>query len=343
MQNRRSLIKTVAAAAAGTALASVPCIAFAEETEQAKPANRVCELLGIEKPVIQANMNSLSTPELAAAVSNAGGLGLISYCEDEVEDVKKTQSLTDKPFAIHTYRWSDELCADLRELGATIAFVTGMGTSENGYAVDVDTIKYLKEQGFTVLFRDVNPTVPAMITAQDAGADIIIASGYGQGGHITETRITLSSMLAEARPQIAVPLVASGCIVDAATASAAAALGAEGAYVGTRFNASVESPCSDAAKEIIVNTRAEDLVEWKGLVGFVRGNDNEMSRKCIEMANAGATREEISDVYQQSWKKGMREGDVENWVVSMNDAVNSITSIKTCQEIVDDIASGFGC
>ena len=283
-------------------------------------------------------MSNLTSPELCAAVSNAGGLGMLGAAV--LEDIQATKELTDKPFGVASYVFDDETISMLKEEGVGVVFILGQGSSDNGYAVDTETIARLKEQGFTVLYRDVNTTVPALLAAQEAGADIVIASGYGQGGHMPETRITLSSMLAEARPQISVPLVASGCIVDRATASAVAALGAEGAYVGTRFNASVESPCCDEAKQAIVDTRAEDLVEWRGILGFVRATRTPMSEECVRMSDEGAERMDLSSVYQGMWA-AMRSGELDDFAVGMSDAVNSITSIKTCQEIVDDIAAGF--
>lgn len=341
MMSRRSFVKTTASAATVAAVSGVVAgTALAEEAASAEgqpAANRVCEILGIEKPVVQAFMSGLTSPELCAAVSNAGGLGVIGTPSQE--DLQAVKELTDKPFCAALYAYDEETMQMLKDEGVSIVFVLGQGSKETDYAVDTDTIKALKDNGFTVMYRDVNTTVPALVAAQDAGADIVIASGYGQGGHMTETRITLASMLAEAKPQITVPLMASGCIVDAATAAAAAALGAEGAYVGTRFNASEESPCSDYAKQVIVDSRAEDLVEWRGSVGFVRANDCEFSRECVEMANAGATSAEMGEKYMGMFA-AMRAGD-ESYPVGMNDAVNSITSIKTCQEIVDDIASAF--
>lgn len=335
MMDRRMFVKSTASAAAVVAASGLA--AGAALADEAAPANRVCEVLGIEKPVVQAFMSGLTSPELCAAVSNAGGLGIIGIPTQE--DLDTIKSLTDKPFCAAFYAYDDETMQMLKDAGVTIVFLLGQGSKETEYAVDTETIKLLKDNGFTVMYRDVNTTVPALVAAQDAGADIVIASGYGQGGHMTETRITLASMLAEAKPQITVPLMASGCIVDASTAAAAAALGAEGAYVGTRFNASEESPCSDYAKQVIVDSRAEDLVEWRGSVGFVRANDCEFSRECVEMANAGATSAEMGEKYMGMFA-AMRSGD-ESFPVGMNDAVNSITSIKTCQEIVDDIASAF--
>jgi len=110
--------------------------------------------------------------------------------------------------------------------------------------------------------------------------------------------------------------------------------------VGTRFNASVESPCADVTKQAIVDARAEDLVEWRGVLGFVRGNKTAASEAWVAADRAGATRDEMSGMYQGMWA-AMLTGNLEESAVGMNDAVNNITSIKTCQEIVDDIAAGF--
>ena len=322
------------------ALASVSVSAGMGMALANEPAatNRVCDVLGIEKPVIQAFMSNLTDANLCAAVSNAGGLGILGTPTQE--DIEAVKGMTDKPFAVAFYGYDDETMQMLKDEGVSIAFFLNQGSVDDGYAVNTDGIKALKDQGFTVIYRDVNPTVAAMLQAQDAGADIIIASGYGQGGHATETRITLSSLLSEARSQVTVPLVAGGCIVDLSTAAAVAAMGAEGAYVGTRFNASAESPCSDAAKQIILDTRAEDLVEWRGVAGFVRATDSDVSQQAIALSNAGAERAEISEVYQMMWSH-MRSGDLDGWPVGMDDAVNSITEIMTCQEIVDMIAPAF--
>ena len=337
MQSRRDFIKTAAATAAVAATA----VAGTALAEEAPAKNRVCEILGIEKPVIQASMSGLTSPELCAAVSNAGGLGMLG--DAMLENIQATKELTDKPFGVTTYVFDDDFMNMCKDEGVNIVYVLGMGSVENGYWFDGDTIKKLKDNGFIVIYRDVNTTVPMLKQAEEAGADILIASGYGMGGHAPESRITLSSMLAEARPEISAPLMAAGCIIDTNTAAAAAALGAEGAWVGTRFNACDESPCSDAAKQVILETRAEDLVEWRGILGFVRANRTPMAEKCIEMDRAGATRQELSDVYQAMWPMGMMLGDLENYAVGMSDAVNSITELKPAAQIVEEIAAGFGC
>ena len=150
----------------------------------------------------------------------------------------------------------------------------------------------------------------------------------------------LNSIMAEAQGKFKVPLMCSGCIATRAHADAVAAMGGEGVYVGTRFNASVESPCSQAAKDVIVQTRAEDLVEWRGILGFVRGTDTAFSREVVAKSDAGATRMELTGIYNRIWGD-MRNGTIDESCVCMSDCVNSITSIKTCQEIVDELGAAF--
>ena len=156
--SRRDFLKGTAAAAGLAALSGMMSVtASAEE----KKTNRVCEILGIEKPVIQANMSQLTSPELAAAVSNAGGLGIIAVAAGDQfrADVQKLKSLTDKPFAVE-FSSNDDTIAMLQEEGVKIVFFLGLGGKDGGllgngdYNVDADGIKKAKDAGFTVIFRD---------------------------------------------------------------------------------------------------------------------------------------------------------------------------------------------
>lgn len=312
-----------------------------------KKANRVCELLGIEKPVVQAIMSALDSPELAAAVSSAGGLGLISAGDVDTlrADIQKVKSLTDKPFGV-AFNNNDEIIDVLKEEGVKIVFFLGLGGKDGGllgdgaYGVDADGIKKAKDSGFTVIFRDVNCTVEAALKAEAAGADIIVLSGYGNGGHMSETRVTINSLMAEAQGKFKAPLMCSGNIATKAHADAAAAMGAEGVYVGTRFNASTESPCSQEAKDVIVNTKAEDLVEWRGILGFVRGTDTPFTKEVVAASDAGASRMDLTGMYSRVWND-MRNGTISESFVCMSDCVNSITGIKSCKEIVEELGAAF--
>lgn len=345
--SRRDFLKAAAATTGAAALGFNGLTIRAASAEGEKQPNRVCELLGIEKPVVQAIMSHLTSPELAAAVSNAGGLGLVgvSGVDEFRENIRKVKSLTDKPFGVE-FNAGDEMIAMMKEEGVKIVFFVGMGGKEGGMLnngannVDVNGIKKAKDAGFTVIFRDVNCTIESALKAQDAGADIIVLSGYGNGGHMGESRVTINSLMAEAKGQFKVPLMCSGCIATRVHADAAAAMGAEGVYVGTRFNASVESPCAQVTKEAIVKARAEDLLEWRGILGFVHGTDTPFSRSIVAASDAGATRGELTGMYSRIWND-MREGTIDESCLCVSDCVNSITSIKTCQEIVDELGAAF--
>ncbi len=184
---------------------------FSASTETSKQ-NRVCEILGIEKPVIQANMFQLTSPELAAAVSYAGGLGIIAVATGDQfrADVQKLKSLTDKPFGVE-FSANDDTIAMLQEEGVKIEIFLGLSGKDGGllgngdYNVDADGIKKAKDAGFTVIFRDVNCTVEAVLKAEEAGADIIVLSGYGNGGHMGESCVTLNSIWQTPRASLRFP------------------------------------------------------------------------------------------------------------------------------------------
>lgn len=247
------------------------------------------------------------------------------------------------PFGVLGGAYDADYIDMLVEEGVAAAYVCGTSSAENGYALPESTaadIAALKAKGVKVVYRDINSSVANSVAAQEAGADVVVISGAGQGGHAPETRIGLASMLDEVRGQVGVPLVASGCIVDGATAAASAALGAQGAWVGKRFIACEESPAADATKQAIVDARAEELLEWRGTVGYVIGTRCAVSEQAVAASNAGASREDLMGIYLPM-SNAMREGDVESWPVGADRAVNNITSVKSAAEIVEDIAKGY--
>lgn len=334
--SRRDLVKGSAAAAA-LALGGAGT-AFADEPQ----GNRVCEILGIEKPVVQALMNELTSPELAAAVSNAGGLGIIAL--PTADDIDATKALTDKPFGVATYFYDDDTIEMYKEHGVEIVAFCGSLDPAAHYFPNAEGISRFKEAGFTVLVKVYNATLDRMLEYEQLGADILMVIGYGAGGCGPSIDASIMSLLAEYKPQVKAPMIAAGGIVNAETAAAAALLGAEGAYVGTRFLVCDESPCSEAAQQEILNARVEDLIEIISTTGRIRVTRTPMSEHCIEMYRSGATLEEIDEycgVMMPLWAS-MRDGNIDEYAVGMDNAVNMITERKSAQQIVDEIASGFG-
>lgn len=339
--SRRTLVQ---GAAAGAVAALGASTAFASE-----PAakNRVCEILGIEKPVMQAVMFDLTNPELVAAVSNAGGLGTLAMTSAEQIDAVK--ALTDKPFAISTYSADEETATALRDAGITTVLVGTVQYPSSDWAIDTSGIEFWKAQGFTVAVKALNTTLEGALATQEAGADILIPVGYGAGGCGPCNRTAATALLAEYKAGgITIPMLAAGGVVDAATAAACATAGAEGAYCGTRFLATEESNCCDEAKQIICDTRSEDLVEIPtslsgDLFGLVPCTRTPLTEKVLDMMASGATYDEITEfsgTNAQFWMS-MSAGNIDEYAVGMDRAVNLVTEVVPAAQVVDEIASAF--
>jgi enoyl-[acyl-carrier protein] reductase II len=322
--------------------------------------NRVCEALGIEKPVLAASMNWLSDAKWAAAVSNAGGLGNLGFncgqtlttrdLTETIErfrsEIRKTRELTDKPFSVtyflptegddNSRYFADPFFKMMCEEKVGVVYTNSMTPLTNK-----SEMKRLRDHGFKILHRDVNPTVESLLYAEASGADVLIATGYEAGGHMTSHRISLLSLLQEARDKVKMPLVAGGGICNALGARAAAAMGAEGVYVGTRLIVTEENPASDATKQAIIAARAEELVEFRAMVGYLRTTRSPISAECVKLSDEGADGNAIAAVYQDIWRASMLLGDLDNGFLSVSDAINSITDMKTCKEVVDELASAF--
>jgi len=185
----------------------------------------------------------------------------------------------------------------------------------------------------------VNPTLASLQFAESSGVDVLIATGYEAGGHMTRHKISLLSLFQEAHNKIKMPLVAGGGICIEAGARAAAAMGDEGVYVGTRLIVTEENPASDVTKQAIIAARAEDLIEFRAQIGYLRTTRSKVSKECEKLSNEGADGKTIAAVYQDIWRASMLLGDLDKGFLSVSDAINSITDMKTCKEVVDELAS----
>jgi enoyl-[acyl-carrier protein] reductase II len=220
-------------------------------------STRVTEMLGIEKPIIQAAMGWIARAQLSSAVSNAGGMGIIETSSGELDVVKqeivRMRSLTDKPFGVNIAQ------AFVRDPGI-VQFVIDQGvrfvTTSAG-----DPMKYtsmLKAAGLTVFH--VVPNLSGALRAVEAGVDGLIVEG-GEGGGFKNPRDVASMVLIpQVCERVSIPVVAAGGIMDGRTMAAAFALGAEGVLMGTRILSSAESPVHDNWKDAIVKADATDTV-----------------------------------------------------------------------------------
>ncbi|MCR5449350.1 MAG: nitronate monooxygenase [Solobacterium sp.] len=315
--------------------------------------NRVCEILGITKPVVQAPMTWITSPELAAAVSNAGGLGILGFnagfetgkatpeetAEEMRKMVRRTKELTDKPFGMNVMTsafdaagFSKATIRMCKEEG--VAVLAAIGT------LDKDQIREWKEAGFKVIYRDMSPTVASAKAAEEAGVDILVATGCDEGGGmpIEETgTIVKTAIIADA---VNIPVLAAGGIVNEAMARASACVGAEGAYAGTRFILSEECRAALSVKEDILNTGADDYVVLTEGDGYLkwRSTPHKTALEAIEENRKGNLRPSTGSFYA-----GMLKGDLEAGINTVSSAACLIKGIDPCEVIVNELARGYGC
>jgi len=219
--------------------------------------NRVTEMLGVGLPIVQAPMGWIARSQLASAVSNAGGMGIIETSSGELDNVKeeirKMRDLTDKPFGVNiaqAFVRDPNIVQFVVDQG--IKFVTTSAGSPTRYTED------LKAAGCTVFH--VVPTLAGAIKAVEAGVDGLIVEGGEGGGFKNPNPVASMVLLPLVRSKVDVPIIAAGGMVDGATMAAAFALGAEGVQMGTRMVSSLESPVHDNWKHAIVNAEETGTV-----------------------------------------------------------------------------------
>ena len=247
----------------------------------------LCELLGIEYPVIQAPMNWITGAELAGAVSDAGGLGVIgpnagerTQTNDVVEtgerlrrQIRKVKSMTDKPFGVNlmtffadhadsSKAFSDQCLQVILEERVPVAVLAGSGPKEY--------TERLKKEQVKVLFRPLQPNIVTAREAEEAGVDALIAVGFEAGGHAGYDRIPTLVLIPQIVDAVQIPVVAGGGIVDGRGMAAALALGAQGIFMGTRFVATTECSAHQNVKKAIVDAGDTSTVTVTGTVGVLR-------------------------------------------------------------------------
>ena len=294
---------------------------------------RITELLGIEYPVIQGGMAWVATAELAAAVSNAGGLGLIAAGGAPADivraQIKKARALTDKPFGVNVMLMSpfadDIMNMLLEEKPAVVA--TGAGNPAK-------YIPALKEAGIKVL--PVVASVAIAVKMERSGADAVIAEGTEAGGHIGElTTMVLVPQVADA---VSIPVVAAGGIADSRGTTAAFALGADGIQVGTRFICSTECIAHEDYKNAILKAKDRDAVVTGRSGGApVRALKNKLTKEYTRLEKEGASFEEIEALGVGGLRRAFEEGDVENGSLMAGQSAAMVNNILPCREIVEDL------
>lgn len=302
---------------------------------------KITRMLGIEHPIVQGGMQWVSHGVLAAAVSNAGGLGIITALtqpspEALTKEIERTRSMTDKPFGVNLTILPalkpipyDEYREAIIDSGVKIVETAGNNPAAH--------VTRLKQAGITVLHKCT--TVRHALKAQKIGVDIISIDGFECAGHVGEADIPNFILIPAAVERLEIPVIASGGMVDARSLVAALALGAEGINMGTRFMCTQEAPIHQRIKEAIVNNSENDTrLILRSLRNSSRVARNKVAEAVLALENRGARIDEIGPVV--SGAKGRRvyeEGDVEAgiWTVGLAQAL--IHDIPTCATLISRI------
>ncbi len=294
---------------------------------------KITELLGIEYPIIQGGMAWVAEHSLAAAVSNAGGLGIIGAASAPAEvvreEIRKCKALTDKPFGVNVMLLNpnaDEVADIIVEEGVKVV-TTGAGNPS----------KYMdkwKAAGVKVI-----PVVASVAMAkmmQRAGADAVVAEGMESGGHIGS--ITTMALVPQVVDAVDIPVIAAGGIGDGRGFAAARMLGAEGVQIGTRFVVANESIVHDNYKKQVVKAKDIDSAVTGMSTGHpVRSIRNQMTKEYLRLEKEGAEFMELEKLTLGSLRKAVIDGDVVNGTLMAGQIAGLIKKEQSCEEIIKEI------
>ncbi|MGC4079319.1 MAG: nitronate monooxygenase [Rubrivivax sp.] len=302
-------------------------------------SNRITQLLGIQYPIIQAGMIWASGWRLAAAVSNAGGLGLIGagsmYPDVLREHIRKCKAATQKPFGVNVpllYPNIDEIMQIIVEEKVPIVF-TSAGNPKTW-------THWLKEKGITVVH--VVSSAKFALKCQDAGCDAVVAEGFEAGGHNGREETTTLCLIPAVRKQLTIPLIAAGGIYDARTMLATMILGADGVQIGSRFVATPEASSHNAFKEAIVKAKEGDTMLSIKKLTPVRLLHNSFAERIQDAEKNGASNEALEAMLGRGRaKQGMLNGDMEEGELEIGQVSALIGDIRPAGEIVATIMNEF--
>ena len=301
--------------------------------------NRITELFGIQYPVIAGGMVWCSGWRLAAAVSNAGGLGLLGagsmHPETLIEHIDKMNAATDKPWGINIplmYPEIDRLIEIIIEKGVKIVF-TSAGSPKK----------------YTARFHEAGIKVAHVVSSskfakkcEEAGVDAVVAEGFEAGGHNGKEETTTLALIPQVRDAISLPLIAAGGIGSGKAMLAAMALGAEGVQIGTLFAVSEESSASDAFKKLCVDLGEDGTMLALKKISPTRLIKNELFAKIAEAENRGAEADELRELLgRAASKRGIFEGDLQNGELEIGQIASTIKEVKPVAQIMHELITDF--
>lgn len=297
---------------------------------------RVTELLGIAYPVIQGGMAWVATHELASAVSNAGGLGIIgaggapaAWVQEQIRAAKQE---TDKPFGVNLMLMNPEADEIAHVIAEEQVKVVTTGAGNPGKYIEM-----WKEAGVKII-----PVVASVAMAkmmERSGADALVAEGTESGGHIgAQTTMTLVPQIVDA---VSIPVIAAGGIADGRGFAAALALGAEAVQMGTRFVVAKESIVHEKYKARVIKAKDIDSEVTGRSTGHpIRVIRNKMTREYLKMEQEGASLEELERLTLGALRKAVVEGDVDYGSVMAGQIAGLVKKEESCADIIADVISG---
>ncbi len=301
--------------------------------------NRITKLFNIKYPIVQAGMIWCSSWELASAVSNAGGLGLIGSGSMTPEilttHIKKCKLATNKPFGVNVpliFPYADEFIKIIINEQVKIVFTSAGNPAKY--------TSLLKENGIVVVHVVAN--TKSAKKCQEAGVDAIVAEGFEAGGHNGKEETTTMVLIPMVKEVVSIPVIAAGGIGTGRQMLAAMALGADGVQIGSRFVASIESSAHQNFKNKIVEVKDGDTQLTLKRVVPVRLIKNKFYFEVEKKQNDGATIEELSELLGRGRaKKGMFEGNEDDGELEIGQVAGLINEIKPAEQIVNEIINEY--
>jgi enoyl-[acyl-carrier protein] reductase II len=296
----------------------------------------ICELLGIEFPIIQGGMAWVATAELAAAVSNAGGLGIIGAgnapADFVINEIRKVKKLTDKPFGVNIMLLSpfveDVIQAVYEERVPVIT--TGAGNPAK-------YIPMFKEIGTKVI--PVVPSVALAIKMEKYGVDAVIAEGIESGGHVGE--LTTMVLVPQVVDAVNIPVIAAGGIADGRGLVSALALGAKGVQLGTVFVCAEECTAHDNYKNAIIKAGDRGTIVTGRITGHpVRIIKNKLAREFVKLESNNSTVEEFESLGVGKLKLAVVDGDADYGSIMAGQISGMVNEIRPARKIIEDIMNG---
>ncbi|NLP29362.1 MAG: enoyl-[acyl-carrier-protein] reductase FabK [Clostridia bacterium] len=297
--------------------------------------SKICEILGIKYPIFQGGMAWIADGSLAAAVSNAGGLGIIAAGNAPVDwvrqEIRKTKELTDRPFGVNIMLLSsnaDEVAQLVCDEGVKVV-TTGAGNPGK-------YISKWKESGITVI--PVVPSVALAIRMERTEADAVIAEGCEAGGHVGE--LTTMALVPQVVNAVKIPVIAAGGIGDGRGIAASFMLGAEGVQLGTRFLVAKECTIHDNYKQKVLNAKDIDTIVTGRATGHpVRVLKNKLARKFQLLEKECADLEKYEELGRGALPKAVREGDINMGSLMAGQIAGLVKKEQSAKEIVEEIFS----